>query len=59
VIRVSEYREHISAPWTREVIGTTREYVTSEAITRIAIDGVAPIAFIIDGDFVVRQSIAR
>ena len=54
---MSEYREHISAPWTREVIGNTREYVTSEAITRIAIDGVASIAFIIDGDFVVCQSI--
>jgi len=40
-----------------EVIGNSREYVTSEAITRIAIDGVAPIVLIIDGDFAVRQSI--
>ena len=40
-----------------EVIGNTPEHVTSEAITRIAIDGVAPIVFIIDGDFVVCQSI--
>ena len=40
-----------------EVIGNRREYVTSKAITRIAIDGVPPIAFIIDGDFAVCQSI--
>jgi hypothetical protein len=41
-----------------EVIANSREYVTSEAITRIATDGVALIVFIIDGDFAVRQSIA-
>ena len=47
----------MGAMFAHDVIGNTGERVTSEASTRIAIDGMAPIVFIIDGDVAVRQSI--